>query len=248
MVLKIGSLLKDLRKSAASGEGLIKNPISKSISKATGIHQSFGGIKGVNEARAAMNQVRSAVTKPPVVNKPNLLNTDSLKNIKDNKWAQSVLKEKGQGVYDPKTNTLINTGNDITIGGSREPEKEVAALTDHEQEKAKKPGRLRDALREVVYGLSLLPGPLQGIGAKIVDARKKKKEELEDDAVTKAKNEVSKSSYSEPVDGKNSKIISKTETRQNIKINQSKKQRLNKQQKRKLNIKEKKKPNIRIMT
>ena len=241
MVLKIGSLLKNLR----SGKGLIQNPIAKSISKATGIHQSFGGIKGVNEARAAMNQVRSAVVsnKPKPIPTPIKLNPQQKRKINIDDPIK-INKEVAQGTYDPRTNTLINTGTNITVGDSKEPEKETP--TDHEQEKAKKPGRLKEALREVVYGLSLLPGPLQGIGAKIVDARKDREKELEKDALREAQNEASKSSSSEPVDSKKSQVI--PETRKNIKINQSKKRGLNKQQKRKLNIKEKKKPNIRMMT
>ena len=240
MALKIGSLLKNLRKP----EGLVKNPVSKSISKATGINQSFGGIKGVNDARAAMNQARSAVVshKPTPIKTKNLNQNDKNKSqIKpDSLEINRQLQRKDlQGVYDPRTNTLINTGTDITTGGSKEPEKEVE---DHEQEKAKKPGRLKEALREVVYGLSLLPGPLQGIGAKIVDARKKEKERLEDNALTEAQNEASKSSSSESGYGPNSKLI--PAVRKNTKISQSGgKRSLNKQQKRKLNIK--KKTNIR---
>ena len=239
MALKIGSLLKNLRKPS----GLIQNPVSKSVSKAANIHQSFGGIKGVNKARAAMNEARTAVVANKTPSKPNNLNQNNKKknqintdSLKKDPFVQKAMGNKvGEGAYDPKTNTLIDSGTDITIGGSKEPEKEV---TDHEQEKAKKPGRLRDALREVVYGLSLLPGPLQGIGAQIVDARKERKKELENDALEKAKKEAGDGISSGTGYGQNSKIIPATREEK------KKPKKINPQQRRKFNKKVEKKPTI----
>ena len=197
MSLKIGSLLKNLRKP----KGLIQNPVSKSVSKTTNIHQSFGGIKGVNDARAAMNQARSAVvSNKPTPLKPKNLNKNNKKSqINTDPLKKDTLPQSAKvdgGSYNQTNKTLIKDNNkDGPKPGETPKAPEQETPTDHEQEKAKKPGRLKDALREVVYGLSLLPGPLQGIGAKIVDAREKRKKELENEVLKKGE-EANKSSVS----------------------------------------------------